>query len=478
MEWLGSVKRHAVVWLILLFGAVSVVGQSGTTSVRGVITDQKGASVPNATITLTSTDIGVTLTTQSDKDGGYQFVEVRPATYSLTAEAPGFATYKQTNLQLLVATPATNNFTMQLAGVATTVEVIGTSQTINTTDATIGNAFNQTQISALPFEGRDPAAILSLQPGVVTVADRDQVDITGDSRGGSVNGGRSDQTNLTLDGIDNNDQTLGTAFQGALRTTLDSIEEFRVTTTNSGADVGRSSGAQVQLQTKSGTNNFHGTAYEYNRPTNTVANDYFNKHAELTAEEPNKPAHLLRNTFGGSFGGPIKKDRLFFFLAYEGQRTRENSQQLRQVPSQTLREGILMYQCADTTQCPGGTQQVQGVDAQFNPQTFNVNVPQGFRALGAPEIASMDPNCAANGVCPWGPGVNPNVINTLNQYPLPNTNQGANSDGVNYQGFTFSSPAPNKLDTYVAKFDYNITQSGTQRIFARLGLQNDNHALG
>ncbi len=478
MEWLGIVRRHVLACMSILFVAASMFGQSGTTSVRGVITDQRGASVPNATLTLTSSDIGVTLTTQTDKDGAYQFLEVRPATYSLTVEAPGFATYKQTNLQLLVATPATNNFTMQLAGVATTVEVISTSQTINTTDATIGNAFNQAQISALPFEGRDPAAILSLQPGVVTVADRDQVDLTGDSRGGSVNGGRSDQTNLTLDGIDNNDQTLGTAFQGALRTTLDSIEEFRVTTTNSGADVGRSSGAQVQLQTKSGTNDFHGTAYEYNRPTNTVANDYFNKHAELTAGEPNKPAHLLRNTFGGSFGGPVKKDRLFFFLAYEGQRTHENSQQLRQVPSQTLREGILMYQCADTAQCPGGTQQVQGVDAQFNPQTFGVNVPSGFRALGAPEIASMDPNCAANGVCPWGPGVNPNVINTLNQYPVPNTNQGANSDGVNYQGFTFSSPAPSKLDTYVAKFDYNITQSGTQRIFARLGLQNDNRSLG
>jgi hypothetical protein len=193
----------------------------------------EGASVPNATITLTSAAIGVTLTAQTDKDGAYQFQEVRPATYSLTAEAPGFATFKQTDLQLLVATPATNNIVMQLAGVTTTVEVVSAAQTINTTDATIGNAFNQAQISGLPFEGRDPAAILSLQPGVVTVADRDQVDLKGDSRGGSVNGGRSDQTNLTLDGIDNIDQTLGTAFVGALRTTLDSIEEFRVTTTNS-----------------------------------------------------------------------------------------------------------------------------------------------------------------------------------------------------------------------------------------------------
>jgi hypothetical protein len=469
--------------VVSLISGNAVMGQSGTSSVRGIVTDQNGASVPNATITLTSPGIGVILTTETDKDGGYQFLEVRPATYTITAEAGGFASYKQTNLQLLVATPATVNFKMQLASVATTVEVVSNTQTINTTDATIGSAFNQTQISALPFEGRDPAGILSLQPGVVTVADRGQVDLKGDSRGGSVNGSRSDQTNLTLDGIDNNDQTLGTAFVGALRTTLDSIEEFRVTTTNSGVDQGRSSGAQVQLQTKSGSNDWHGTAYEYNRPTNTVANDYFNKHAELTAGEPNKPAHLGRNTFGGSVGGKIKKDRAYFFLAYEGQRTRENSQQLRQVPSASLRDGVLIYQCDGTnpnvkTNCPGGP--VTGLSgASYNvpaPVTNSDGTVTAYQGLNPAQIASMDSCTAA--ACPWGPGVNPNVITTLNQYPLPNTNQGANSDGFNYQGFTFSSPAPQKLDTYVARFDYNITQSGTQRIFARLGLQNDHTSLG
>jgi hypothetical protein len=481
--------------LVFLLSCSTSFAQTGSTSLRGTVTDTNGASVPDATVTITSEAIGVSLTTKTDRDGAYQFLEVRPATYTLTVEAQGFATLKQTDLVLLVSTPRTDDIKLNVASVATTVEVVSTSQTINTQDATLGNAFNQSQISALPFEGRDPAAILSLQPGVVTVADRDQVDLTGDSRGGSVNGGRSDQTNLTLDGIDNNDQTLGTAFVGALRTTLDSIEEFRVTTSNSGAEVGRSSGAQVQLQTKSGTNDFHGTAYEYNRPTNTVANDYFNKHSQLTTciadgtplsdKSCNKPAHLLRNTFGGSFGGPVKKDRLFFFLAYEGQRTRENSQQLRQVPSASLRDGVLIYQCDATdpniaTNCPGGT--VTGLSgASYNvpsPVTNSDGSITAYRGLSPAQIASMDTHCSTTGTCPWGPGPNPNVIATLQQYPLPNTNQGANSDGFNYQGFTFSSPAPNKLDTYVARFDYNLTQSGTQRLFARLGLQNDNKALG
>src|SRR5216683_3188794 len=382
----GLLGLLIVVVLVSLFSASMALGQTGNTSLRGTVTDPNGASVPDARVTLAAAAIGVTLETKTDKNGAYQFVEVRPTTYLLTVTAPGFATYKQSGLELLVSTPATNDVKMQLATVATTVEVTTSTQTINTTDATIGNAFNSALIQALPAEGRDPYGILSSQPGVVTVADRDQVDLTQDSRGGAVNGARSDQSNLTLDGVDNNDQTKGLAFTGALRATLDSIEEFRVTTTNAGADQGRSSGAQVSLVTKSGTNQVHGTMYEYYRPKNLVANDYFNKHSELQNGEPNKPPSLLRNTFGGSFGGPIKKDRLFYFFAYEGQRTRENKQVTREVPSTLLRQGIIQYQCADTTQCPGGTQTLPGVDATGNPASVTVNVPAGRNALGTTQI--------------------------------------------------------------------------------------------
>lgn len=462
------VKQNLVSGVVLLLLlAAGVRAQTSTTSLRGTITDPKGASVPDAVVTINDAEIGLTLTTKADRDGAYQFLELRPATYLLTIEAPGFATVRQSGLQLLVATPRTNDVKLGLAAVASIVEVVSTVQTLNTTDATLGNAFNQAQIAALPFEGRDPVAILSLQPGVVTVADRGMVDENGDSRGGSVNGARSDQTNVTLDGVDNNDQVKGFAFTGALRATLDSIEEFRVTTSNAGADQGRSSGAQVALLTKSGTNDFHGTAYEYHRPKNLVANDWFNKHAELTNGEPNKPPSLLRNTFGGSFGGAIKKDRLFFFAAYEGQRTRESTQVRREVPSAALRDGVIQYQCTDPSACPGGS--VQGLSGA------SYSFAAGNNALGPAQIAQMDPNCTGNGTCPAGPGVDPNVIATLNLYPLPNSNQ--LGDGFNFRAFTFSSPTPNKLDTYVAKFDYNLTQSGSQRLFVRLGLQND-HANG
>src|SRR5208282_1279786 len=125
---------------------------------------------------------------------------------------------------------------------------------------------------------------------------------------------------------------------------MDSLEEFRVTTTNADADSGRSSGAQVSLVTKSGTNQFHGSLYEYNRTLFGAANDWFNKEAELESGLPNKPGELIRNTFGASLGGPIWKNKLFFFFNYEGQRTRENQQVTQEVPSAAYRQGNLIYQ--------------------------------------------------------------------------------------------------------------------------------------
>ncbi len=193
---------------------------------------------------------------------------------------------------------------------------------VNTQDATLGHAFGEEQIADLPFEGRDPAGILSLQTGVVFTGNSTHIQSASDSRAGAVNGARSDQSNITLDGVDNNDELLGTAFTGAIRAPLDSLEELKVTTSNSDADTGRSSGGQVSEITKSGTNHIHGSLYIYNRPTFTTGNDWFNKAAQIDANEPNTAPFLLRNTFGANIGGPIVKDRLFYFLAYEGQRKR------------------------------------------------------------------------------------------------------------------------------------------------------------
>src|SRR5215470_16382490 len=428
--------------LTVLIGAFFVltilaVAQSATTSLRGTITDSKGAVVQSGAVTLSNSETGFTRTTKSGGDGVYQFLEVPPATYSLTVSISGFATIKRDKVTLQVSQPATIDITMEVKGTTEVIEVTSEAPLVNTTDASQGNVFNSVQLTSLPSEGRDPVGILSLQAGVTflgsnTNFDNSKPNQTADSRGGAVAGARSDQTNVTVDGLDNNDQLQGYAFQGALRVPLDSIQEFRVTTTNSNADSGRSSGAQVNMVTKSGTNSFHGTLYEYNRSGIGQANDWFNKRSELQAGNPNVPPHLVRNTFGGSIGGPIVKNRFFFFATYEGQRTHESAVVTRIVPSASLRKGLLTYFC-DTTapNCPSN----------------------GLFTLTPPILAQLDPNCSSLGTCPQGPGVDPAALAVFNSYPLPNNPTGG-GDGINLGAFTFSDATPAKLDTYILKLDY------------------------
>ena len=182
------------------------------------------------------------------------------------------------------------------------VNVEAEAPLINRTDASLGNTVEQNQIAELPIADRNVVQLLSLQPGVAYLGN--QLDESKDTRSGAVNGMRSDQSNVTLDGIGVNDQNNGYAFTSVLNVPPDSVQEFRVTTANANADSGYSSGAQVALATKSGTNNFHGSVYEYNRNTVFSANDPFLKNAQLTSGEANKAPKLLRNVFGATVGGP------------------------------------------------------------------------------------------------------------------------------------------------------------------------------
>ncbi|MGA7217509.1 MAG: carboxypeptidase-like regulatory domain-containing protein, partial [Candidatus Sulfotelmatobacter sp.] len=442
----------------LLVVSSMLLAQTATTSLRGTVYDPKGAVVSGARVTITDPATGFTRTMQSDSQGGYRFLEMPPAKYDLTVSAGGFATIKQTGVELQVATPATLNVNMQVTGGTVTVEVSGTAPLVNTQDASMGHAFGADQIADLPFEGRDPGGILSLQTGVVFTGNSPHIAGSADSRAGTVNGARSDQTNITLDGVDDNDQLLGTAFAGAIRAPLDSLEELKVTTSNSDADSGRSSGGQVSLVTKSGTNYIHGSLYEYNRPNFTAANDWFNKAAQINEGEPNQAAFLLRNTFGADIGGPIIKDKLFFFVAYEGQRKREDLQVTRVVPSQAMQTGSITYFCTQDPSCPSS----------------------GVYTLNAGQIASMDPNCAGNGTCPLGPGPNPLLANIgganpaalFPHYPQANTN--TVGDGFNYVGYTFPSPLPASQNAFVAKFDYNLAKN--HQIFVRGIMNNDRTA--
>ena len=256
--------------MVFLFALSTLTwAQSSTTSVRGTVTDKSGAAVANAKVTVSNPAQALVRTVQSGPEGTYEFVQLPPGSYQISVEMEGFRRYEQKGIQLLVNTPSTLNPTLDVGTGTETVEVTSEAPAVNTTDATIGNAFSEHQVKELPLEGRNVPDLLSLQNGVAYTGNRSDIDRDSDTRNGSVNGAHSDQSNVTLDGVDVNDQVNGYAFTSVLPVTLDSVQEFRVTTTNSNADAGRSSGAQVSLVTKSGTNNFHGSLYEYHRNTAT-----------------------------------------------------------------------------------------------------------------------------------------------------------------------------------------------------------------
>jgi len=439
--------------LVVLFTLTSLGFAQSTTSLRGTITDRSGAAVANASVTLTSPERAFERSATSTPEGTYEFLQLGPGDYQLSVDVSGFKKYEQKGIHLLVNTPATANVVLEIGARAEVVEVTGEAAVVNTQDASLGNAVNEHQIKQLPLEGRSVPDLLSLQAGVAYTGNRSDVDRDTDTLSGAVNGARSDQSNVTLDGVDVNDQVNGDAFTSVLPVTLDSVQEFRVTTTNYNADQGRSSGAQVSLVTKGGTNNFHGSLYEYHRNTITSANDYFVKQSQFTSGEPNTPLKLIRNIFGASVGGPLIKDRLFFFTNYEGARQREENSVLRIVPSDALRDSVIAYQCADETECPGGV--IQG---QTGPHT----IAPGFMGLNFNQIKGMDP---------LGIGPNQVVLNYFNTFP--HGNDFTAGDNFNFIGYRFRGPTPADNNWYIARVDYKLTSSGSHSLFWRGALRND-----
>ena len=455
-RWQFSIRcQHRARIAIWLFGLLALLAQfsaaQASSQLNGSVTDPSGAAVSGAQITLTEVATGAQRNATSNGSGLYQFLDVAPGNYQLVATASGFATYTVSKVTLAVKLPSTVNIKFQVTGGTTKVTVEAEAPLINRTDASLGNVIENEQIAELPIADRNVTYLLSLQPGVAYLGT--QINQETDTRSGAVNGVRSDQSNVTLDGIGVNDQNNGYAFSSVLNAPPDSVEEFRVTTANSNADTGYSSGGQVALVTKSGTNAFHGSAYEYNRNTIFSANDPFLKNAQLTSGQPNKAPKLLRNVFGATLGGPIMKNRLFFFANYEGRRDAEGESTLRTVPSPTLRAGILVYLCADPTQCPGGN--VTGIDNKQYP------VQAGYNGLNFNQIKGMDPEKI---------GVNQAVLTLLNQYPAANESNAG--DGSNTLGFRFSPNVDRSFNTYITRLDYHITSSGSETLFARGEMQN------
>ena len=441
--------RYSCALLIVLgMGSPLLFSQTNTTALSGTVTDATGASLPKANVTISNGATGVTQTTQSRSKGDFSFEQIQPGSYLVKVSAPGFSEQDE-QVELLVSTPMKLEFKLT-AGSSEVVNVETNLAELNTSDGTLGKAFNSQQVSNLPYLANNITYLLSLQPGVLALDSGAQTGgLNQDTRTGIVNGARQDQTNITLDGVDNNDQIFGYAFNGALRSTRDSVEEFRVTTTNANADAGRSSGAQVSLVTKSGTNTIHGSAYEYYRDPATASNNWFIKQSELSSGEPNIAAKVLQHTYGASLGVPIKKDKLFFFGAYEGFKQASDISVGQTVPSAFGGGGLIT-----------GNVVYLGADGAYKTLT-----PTDIAQLDG---RASDKTCATT-TC-YAPMTNTAAVAYFNTFPLANAPGAA--DSHNTGDYNFASPAPLKQITNIARLDYNINPK--QSVFVRGNLQSDN----
>jgi hypothetical protein len=329
----------------------------------------------------------------------------------------------------------THNVQLTIGEISNTVTVTASGEaTLNTTDASIGNVIEERRLRELPIAIRNsPAALIGLQPGVVG----NNVGTTTANRVGSVTGSRADQGNITVDGIDANDQATGQFASTVGNAPIDAIQEFRTVTTNPNAAEGRSGGGQIELVTKSGTNDFHGNVREYNRTAATAANSFFNNRSGV------KRPQLTRNQFGGSIGGPIVKEALFFFFDYEGRRDARGVSYLRIVPLEHFRNGGLAY-INNNTGCTAGSR------LNTSPQCITILTPQ--------QVAALDPK---------GIGPNQALLSFIRQrYPAPNDLTAGN--GVNTGGFRFNAPSKRADNTYTTRIDWNATDK--QKVFGRFNI--------
>jgi Carboxypeptidase regulatory-like domain/TonB-dependent Receptor Plug Domain len=307
--------------------------QFDTATVSGVVRDQATAVVAGSKVTLENTATGVVKTTNTDQNGSYTFFDVKIGRYKLKAEAQGFKAAVAEEFTVTVNAHQRVDLQLEVGAVTESVEVVGAAAAIETDSSSRGHVIANQQIVNLPLNGRSYADLALLAPGV-----RKSVleDGSASSRDASfnVNGQRSALNNFLVDGVDNN--AYGTSNQGfsnqVVQLTPDSVSEFRVETSNYSAEYGRAAGAVINAATKSGTNSYHGSAWEYLRNTSLNAVGFFKPTNNV------KPVYQ-QNQFGASFGGPVKKDKLFYFVDFEGLRRIQRSLTFATVPTAEQRAG-------------------------------------------------------------------------------------------------------------------------------------------
>ncbi len=424
--------QRIVFFSVLLL--LTTIGAAQTTngSIYGSILDSSGAAVPKANVNASNDKTGVSLNTVSNESGVYIFPSLLPGEYKVSAEAGGFRKAVTASIVLDVGARISVDLKLEVGTASETVTVESTSSPLEAVNSSVSNVVSLQKVQDLPLQSLDTGGLIALQPGVI---------------GDNINGVRSQSQNVTLDGVNIQE----TRYNGGYTTNstaaaaVDLIGEFRVSTAPVDAEFGRGM-AQVQMISRSGTNEIHGSAFEFNRVTALSANTWFNNQLGLkpdgTLAAPRN--FLIRNQFGARTGGPIIKNRTFFFLLYEGQRQKTNTAENDTVLTATARQGTFRFY-------PGvlngnATAAVPTVDLNGNP----VQPAAASGPLQSVSVFGRDPNRLV-------PDPTGNVSLALKDVPLPNNFQ--RGDGLNTAGFYWQEPGTSNFDLYDFKIDHTLTQT-------------------
>ena len=357
-------QNAAVVFLLVVFlGAAASFAQNPTATILGVVRDGTGAVIPDTSLTARNVETGQTRTTVSASDGSYRFSAMPVGNYEVQVLQAGFQTAVRSGLRLTVGLEAVVNFTLQVGAVEQRVEVTAEAPLVNTTTSSLGGLVDELKVSELPLNGRNFVGLALLQPGV----QQSRVRTGGGSIAGlaySSNGAPLASNNTTLDGARINAMGSSSTATSATGNTLgiEGIQEFRVVTNALSAEYGMAMGSQMVIVSKSGTNTFHGSLFEYHRNDNLDARNSFDRTEDESAGKRLPP--FVRNNFGGSLGGPISQDKTFFHA---------NVELLRERKSESRIAAVLPTRCKVGNACTG-PDETPGFDGDGNPIPINPTI--------------------------------------------------------------------------------------------------------
>jgi hypothetical protein len=433
-------KRILLCLSLTLFVSIAGLGQGTTSRIAGVVTDSSGAVVPNVPVTAIQESTHATYNTVTGSKGEYVFDSLQIGKYTIRVTSPSFKTFVSTGNVLSIGLPTTVNAVLSVGSADQTVEVQGGYNLVQTeSSGNFGGIIDNVTLTQLPIvgtRGRNPLGLVTLIPGVVNNG--------GNATGGgvSVNGSRDRAWNYMLDGVDINETSAGGANNSPVHLNPDMLSEFRVITSNFTPEYGRNSGGQIVMVTRSGSNSFHGNLFEFYQSPFLRANTPEAKAAGLPRGQ------FVQHIYGGSLGGPIIKDKLFFFVNVELLHALQSSVVTRSVYTATAKQGLFRYATK-----PGTRNNPAGSDSENGGPSVDTN--------GNPIVDYATYNMVAND--PFHVGLDPTVQQFLALAPLPNNFK--TGDGLNFAGYTFSAPATDKQVDTTYKIDYIINQHNS--IFGR-----------